>query len=111
MEKVRLAERFSAISEYWAPVVVARLNEQEVKLVRVRGEFQWHRHTREDELFLVVNGSLRMDLRDRSIRLSRGELLVVPKGTEHRPVAEPEAEVLLFEPATTVRTGDPEEDF
>jgi len=108
MKKVNLADRFSSISEYWAPVVVAELNGQEVKLVRLRGEFQWHRHTREDELFLVVSGDLRIDLPGESIHLSAGELLVVPRGTDHRPVAEPEAEVLLFEPATTVRTGDAE---
>jgi mannose-6-phosphate isomerase-like protein (cupin superfamily) len=106
MQKVNLANRFSSISEHWAPVVVAELNGQEVKLVRFRGEFHWHRHAREDELFLVLSGDLRIDLPDDSIHLSAGEFFVVPKGTDHRPVAEPEAEVLLFEPATTVRTGD-----
>jgi mannose-6-phosphate isomerase-like protein (cupin superfamily) len=106
MRKVTLAHEFSAISECWAPVVVAELNGQQVKLVRLEGEFRWHRHAREDELFLVISGDLRIDLPDRSIQLSEGEFFVVPRGVEHRPVATPTAEVLLFEPATTVRTGD-----
>jgi mannose-6-phosphate isomerase-like protein (cupin superfamily) len=106
MRKVNLAERFSTISEYWAPVVAAELNGQELRLVKLKGEFQWHRHSREDELFLVVSGGLRIDFAEQSIDLSAGEFLVVPRGTEHRPVAESEAHVLLFEPATTVRTGD-----
>jgi mannose-6-phosphate isomerase-like protein (cupin superfamily) len=104
VKKTNLAQEFSAISERWAPVVVAELNGQEVKLVKCWGEFQWHSHSQEDELFLVVSGKLRIDLENESIQLSAGEFFVVPKGARHRPVGE--AEVLLFEPASTVRTGD-----
>lgn len=106
MQKVRLAEEFAKISGYWAPVVAAELNGQHVKLAKFKGEFRWHRHSHEDELFLVVRGGVRIDLSDESIELSAGELLVVPKGVDHRPVAEAEAEVLMFEPASTIRTGD-----
>jgi len=106
MQKVKLADAFLAISDHWSPVVAAELNGQQVKLVKLKGEFQWHRHSNEDELFLVVSGDLRIDLPDESIHLSAGEFLVVPKGVDHRSVAESEAEVLLFEPASTVQTGD-----
>ena len=106
MEKVKLSERFAAISEFWSPVVAAELNGQQVKLAKFKGEFEWHSHSQEDELFLVVNGSIRIDLRDGPIDLSAGEMLVVRRGVEHRPIAQSEAEVVLFEPASTVRTGD-----
>ena len=110
MKKVSLDEEFAAIGEHWSPVVVAELNGQQVKLVKLRGEFQWHAHSNEDELFLVTEGGLRIDLEGESIELSAGEFVVVPKGVKHRPVAEPEAQVILFEPASTVRTGDGDED-
>ena len=97
---------FAAITEHWAPVVIGELNGQQVKAVKFRGEFQWHQHTHEDEMFLVHRGEFRMEFRDRAVTLHQGDFLVVPRGTEHRPVAEQEVEVLLFEPATTVRTGD-----
>ena len=103
--KINLAEKFGRFSEHWSPKIVAALNGQEVKLVKFRGEFVWHQHEREDELFLVVRGSFRMEFRDRSVPLSEGEVLVVPRGVEHRPVAEEEVWVLLFEPAATLNTG------
>ena len=106
MRKINLRDALARVSEHWSPVVLAELNGQEVRVAKLLGEFVWHRHEHEDELFLVISGNLRIDLRDRSIELAEGELLVVPKGVEHRPVAESEAHVLLFEPASTVPTGD-----
>jgi len=106
MDKVNLAEKLAQIAEPWRPKVIAELNGQEVKLAKIRGPFVWHRHDDVDELFLVVRGSFRIEFRDRTVELHPGELLVVPKGVEHRPVADEEAEVLLFEPAGTRNTGD-----
>jgi len=106
LDKIDLAERFARVSEHWQPRVVAELNGQHVKLVKFAGEFVWHHHANEDELFLVVAGHFRMELRDRTIELGPGEMLVVPRGVEHRPVADEEVSVLLFEPAGTLNTGN-----
>jgi len=106
LERVDLAETLSRIHEHWVPKVVGELNGQMVKLVRFQGEFVWHHHDLEDEMFLVVAGEFRMELRDRNVSLSAGQFLIVPRGVEHRPVAEREAQVLLFEPATTLNTGN-----
>jgi mannose-6-phosphate isomerase-like protein (cupin superfamily) len=106
VEKVNLADKFSRIIDAWKPGVVGELNGQMVKLVKFRGEFVWHKHEAEDEFFLVVRGRFRMEFRDRYVWLKTGECLVVPRGVEHRPVAEEEAHVLLFEPASTLNTGD-----
>jgi mannose-6-phosphate isomerase-like protein (cupin superfamily) len=106
MEKINLAEKFSKISEYWKPYIAAELNGQLVKLDKLKGEFVWHHHENEDELFLVVKGRFRMELRDRNIGLEEGEFLVVPRGVEHRPVADEEAWIVLFEPASTLNTGN-----
>ena len=103
---VNLERAFGSFDEMWKPRVAAELNGQEVKLVKLRGSFVWHHHEAEDELFLVVKGRLRMELRDRTVVLEEGEMLVVPRGVEHRPVAEEEVHVLLFEPAGTVNTGN-----
>jgi mannose-6-phosphate isomerase-like protein (cupin superfamily) len=108
MDKVDLAAAFARITEHWRPRVVAELNGQEVKLAKVRGEFVWHRHADADELFLVVRGACQVEFRDRAIALSAGELLVVPRGVEHRTVADEECEVLIFEPAGTRNTGNVE---
>lgn len=105
MEKVNLAEKFALFAEHWSPQVAGELNGQQVKLVKFRGAFVWHHHAAEDELFLVIRGSFRMEFRDRSVELHAGEFLIVPSGVEHRPVADEEVEVLLFEPATTINTG------
>lgn len=102
---INLAEKFARFSDHWSPKIVAALNGQQVKLVKFQGEFVWHQHEHEDELFLVVRGSFRMEFRDRVVTLSEGELIVVPRGVEHRPVADEEVCVLLFEPAATVNTG------
>jgi len=106
MEKVNLAEKLSRFSERWSPKVVAELNGQQVKLAKLEGEFVWHQHDQEDELFLVVKGTLEIQFRDRVVRLGEGELLVVPRGVEHKPVAQGEVQVLLFEPASTLNTGN-----
>jgi mannose-6-phosphate isomerase-like protein (cupin superfamily) len=106
MNKINLSEKFGLITEHWRPKVVAELNGQEVKLVKVQGEFVWHQHEREDELFLIVRGTLRIEFRDRVVTLGPGELLVIPRGVEHRPVADEEVELVLFEPATTRNTGN-----
>lgn len=106
MEKVNLAEKLSCFDDHWHPRIVGELNGQHVKLVKFQGPFVWHHHEAEDELFLVVKGSFRMELRDRAIDLRAGEFLIVPRGVEHRPVAEEEVEVLLFEPASTLNTGN-----
>lgn len=106
MQRLNLAAAFAAIHEHWSPVVIAELNGQHVKAVKFQGEFHWHQHAREDEMFLVHRGEFTMEFRDRAVTLREGEFLVVPRGTEHRPVAMNEVEVILFEPATTVRTGD-----
>lgn len=104
--KLSLAEKFAAIHDQWNPRVVGELNGQQVKLVKLRGAFVWHHHEHEDELFLVHRGSFRMEFRDRTVELSAGDILIVPRGVEHRPVADAEVEVLLFEPSTTLNTGN-----
>lgn len=104
--KINLTEAFATFTEHWSPRIAADLNGQQVKLVKFLGAFDWHRHEHEDELFLVHRGSFVMEFRDRSVAVREGEFLVVPRGVEHRPVAEREVEVLLFEPATTLNTGD-----
>ncbi len=109
MEKVNLAEKFAAFAEHWRPKIVGELNGQEVKLVKFQGVFPWHRHEREDELFLVWRGSMRIEFRERTVELNAGEFLVVPHGVEHRTAADAEAEVVLFEPAATRNTGGAEE--
>lgn len=106
MDKVNLAEKLGRFSEHWKPKVVAELNGQQVKLVKFQGPFVWHHHDHEDELFLVVKGRFRMEFRDRSEWIEEGEMIVVPRGVEHRPVAEEECAVMLFEPATTLNTGN-----
>lgn len=104
MHKVNLAQKFALFSDQWNPRIVGELNGQQIKLVKLKGEFVWHRHENEDELFLVLKGRFRMEFRDRQLWLEEGEFLIVPRGVEHRPVAEEEAEVLLFEPASTLNT-------
>ncbi len=110
MDKVNLADKFSLFAEHWNPKVIGELNGQHVKLVKFQGEFVWHKHDHEDELFLVVKGRFRMDFRDRQVWLEEGEFLIVPGGVEHRPVADEEVHILLFEPASTLNTGDIQDD-
>ena len=106
MSEVNLREKLSLFTTHWDPKIVAELNGQHVKLVKFQGPFTWHKHDAEDEMFLVVEGSFDMELRDRKVRVGAGEFFVVPRGVEHRPVAEAEAHVLLFEPVSTLNTGD-----
>jgi mannose-6-phosphate isomerase-like protein (cupin superfamily) len=103
---VNLAQKLDAITKHWDPCVVGELNGQEVKLAKVRGEFVWHHHQNEDELFLVLQGSLDLEFRDGVVTLHPGEFLIVPRGLEHRPVAREETHLLMFEPASTLNTGN-----
>ena len=106
MEKVNLAEKLSLFSDHWNPKIVGELNKQHVKLAKLKGEFVWHKHEYEDELFFVIKGILKMEFRDKFIIINENEFLIVPSGVEHRPVAEKEVCIMLFEPATTLNTGD-----
>jgi len=106
IEKLNIADKFARFSEHWDPKIVGELNGQHVKLVKFSGPFTWHHHDIEDEMFLVVKGRFRMEFRDGDVWLEPGEFIIVPKGVEHRPVADEEAQVLLFEPATTLNTGN-----
>ena len=108
MEKVNLREKFSLFSEHWKPKLVGELNGQHVRIVKFVGAFLWHHHDIEDEFFLVVKGRFTLEFRDRKIHLEEGEFLIVPHGVEHRPVAEEEVQVLMFEPAATRNTGNVE---
>ena len=109
MKVINLRDKFELFSDLWSPRIIAELNESHVKLAKVKGEFLWHRHDQEDELFLVVRGRLTIHLRDRSLELGEGDLCVVPRGVEHLPVAEEEAHILLLEPRTTRNTGQVED--
>lgn len=110
MKKVNLTEKFALITEHWRPKVVGELNGQEIKLVKFKGAFPWHHHETEDEMFLAVKGNFRIEFRDKIIELSEGEFVIVPHGVEHRPVAEKEVEVLLFEPKNVLNTGNIEDE-
>lgn len=111
MEKVNLAEKFSLFSEHWSPKIAGELNGQQIKLVKFKGEFIWHHHDNEDELFYVVKGRFDMHLRGKIITVNEGEFLIVPKGVEHKPVANEEVEIMLFEPASTLNTGNTENEL
>ncbi|WP_298737450.1 cupin domain-containing protein [uncultured Chitinophaga sp.] len=108
IEKINIAEKLSKFTDHWNPRIIGELNNQHVKLVKFKGPFVWHKHDNEDEMFLVIAGAFTMELRDKTIELQPGELVIIPKGVEHRPVANEEVHVLLFEPATTLNTGDQE---
>jgi len=111
VEKVNLKEKLALFDEHWTPKIVAEVGDMHVKLAKIQGEFVWHAHEHEDELFMVISGELSMELRGRqAIRLGPGEVLVVPRGVEHRPVAPEEVHILMFEPKTTVNTGTAEGD-
>ena len=105
MDKENLAQKFSLFQEYWSPKIAGEINDSYIKLVKFKGEFVWHQHDTEDELFLVVKGKLLIKLRDRDIFLEEGEFVIIPRGVEHLPIAEEEAHVLLLEPKTTLNTG------
>lgn len=111
MEKVNVCQKFSLFSQAWSPKIVGELNGQHVKLAKLKGEFVWHQHAGEDELFYVVKGTLTVEMRDQIITVSEGEFVIVPKGIEHKPSAKDEAWVMLFEPAATRNTGDIDNDW
>ncbi len=106
MEKVNIEEKLSLFNDFWNPRIVGELNGQHVKLAKLKGEFIWHKHDHEDELFYVLKGMLKMEFRDKIVEIKENEFLIVPKGIEHKPVAEEEVSLLLFEPASTVNTGN-----
>lgn len=111
MYKVNLKEKLESFTAHWQPKIVGELNGQYVKLVKFQGPFVWHHHEAEDEMFMVVSGRFRMEFRDREVWIEEGEFIIVPRGVEHRPVADEEAHVLLFEPATTLNTGNVEDEM
>ncbi len=106
MDKVNLPEKFERVKDYWSPKILGEVNESYVKAVKFKGEFVWHHHENEDEMFLVVKGTIRMRFRDRDVLVRAGEFIIVPRGVEHMPVAEEEVHVVLFEPKTTLNTGN-----
>lgn len=111
MNKVNLTEKFSLFSEHWSPKIVGELNDSYVKVAKIKGEFVWHQHKNEDELFLIHKGRLLIKFRDRDVILEEGEMLIIPRGVEHKPVADEEVELILIEPKTTINTGDVESDL
>jgi mannose-6-phosphate isomerase-like protein (cupin superfamily) len=111
MEKINVAQKMALFNDYFNPRVVGELNGQQVKLVKFQGEFVWHKHDNEDELFYVVKGKFQMLFRDKTVTVNENEFLIVPRGVEHKPVAEDEVSIMLFEPATTLNTGDAESDL
>jgi len=106
MNKINIAEKLSLFTDYCHPRIIGELNNHQVKVVKLKGEFVWHKHPDEDEMFLVIKGSFNMELRDQTITINEGEFFIVPKDVEHKPVAEEEVHILLIEPATTLNTGD-----
>lgn len=108
VDKVNIKNKLSKFSDYWNPRIVGELNGQHVKLVKAQGEFVWHKHDEEDEMFYLLEGTLKIEFRDRTVVLEPNEFIIIPKGIEHRPLAEKEVSVMLFEPAGTINTGDME---
>jgi mannose-6-phosphate isomerase-like protein (cupin superfamily) len=106
MEKVNLNQKFELFTDHWSPKIAGELNGQQVKLAKFLGDFVWHQHEHEDELFFVVKGSLKIELRDKTVEIKENEFFIVPKGVDHRPVAKEEVWVMLFEPSSTLNTGD-----
>jgi mannose-6-phosphate isomerase-like protein (cupin superfamily) len=111
VEKINVLEKFALFSDHWNPRIAGDLNGQQVRLVKLLGEFTWHKHEQEDELFFVIKGELRIEMRNETVTLKENEFTIVPRQTEHRPVAEKEAWVMLFEPASTLNTGNVRNDF
>jgi mannose-6-phosphate isomerase-like protein (cupin superfamily) len=106
IEKINIAEKLNQFRDYWNPRIAGELNGQHIKLAKFKGEFVWHHHENEDEMFLVIQGAFKMEMRDKTIDLKAGEFIIIPKGVEHRPVAEHEVSIMLFEPAETLNTGN-----
>lgn len=106
MHKINIQQKFQLFNDHWSPKIISQLNGQDVKLAKLQGEFIWHNHADEDELFMVIKGNLIIEFRDKSVSLSAGEIITVPKGVDHRPIAHEEVWVLLFEPSEIKHTGD-----
>lgn len=106
IQKINLNQKFETFTDHWHPRLLGRLNGQEVKIARLKGEFVWHKHEAEDEMFFVLSGTLKIELEDKTLKLSEGEMVIIPKGVMHRPIADEEVKVMLFEPAGTVNTGN-----
>ncbi len=111
MKAINIAEKFSLFTDYYNPRIIGELNGQYVKAAKLKGEFTWHSHENEDELFLVIKGILKIEFRDKTVEIKEGELIIVPRGTEHKPVADDEVHILLFEPISTLNTGNVENEF
>ena len=111
MDAGNIYEKLNSFSDHWNPRIIAELNGQQVKVAKLKGDFVWHAHEEEDEMFLVVKGNLKIEFRDKDLELSAGDYVSIPRGIEHRPVAKEEVEILLFEPASTVNTGETESDL
>ncbi len=111
MEKININNKLALFKDYWNPKIIGELNQQHVKLVKLKGEFIWHKHENEDELFLVVKGKLKIAFRDKIVSIDENELIIIPKGVEHKPIAEKEVSVLLFEPKSTLNTGNQKDNF
>jgi len=111
IEKVNIREKLDRINDYWNPRIVGELNGQHIKLTKLKGEFVWHKHDAEDEMFLIISGDFVMELRDKTIQLKPGEFIIIPKGVEHRPVANGEVHLMLFEPVSTLNTGNVKNEF
>ena len=106
VKKINIDQKLSLFNDHWNPRIIGELNKQHVKLAKIKGEFIWHKHDHEDEMFLVLKGTLKIEFRDRTETIRENEIIIVPKGVEHRPIAEEEVSIMLFEPATTINTGD-----
>ena len=106
MKKINISQKLAQFNDHWNPRIIGELNKQHVKLAKIKGEFIWHKHDHEDEMFLVLKGTLKIEFRDRTETIQENEIIIVPKGVEHKPIAEEEVSIMLFEPATTINTGD-----
>ena len=106
MDKINISNKLELIKDYWKPIIVGELNHQQVRLVKIKGEFVMHHHENEDELFLVIKGILKMDYGDKIVEVNEGEFIIIPKGVEHRPIADEETHILLFEPESVLNTGN-----
>jgi len=106
MKKINISQKLAQFNDHWNPRIIGELNKQHVKLAKIKGEFIWHKHDDEDEMFLVLKGTLKIEFRDRTETIQENEIIIVPKGVEHKPIAEQEVSIMLFEPVTTINTGD-----
>ena len=106
MKKTNISQKLAQFNDHWNPRIIGELNKQHVKLAKIKGEFIWHKHDEEDEMFLVLKGTLKIEFRDRTETIQENEIIIVPKGVEHKPIADEEVSIMLFEPATTINTGD-----